>query len=177
MVTFESSKERTYFCQGCTFSWANLQGRCGNPERKECFPTTTCSDDKRHCQATTWTYGKTNRACHRHSVYQWQIISWFCGQDDSLQWNCEFGGTEEGEIYTAATLRAALGDILHLYNKADIYIMRIHADNELKSIFRELDKTWDVNFNFSLPQEDVPDIEHENRVLQERFRVGLYRLP
>ena len=34
-----------------------------------------------------------------------------------------------------------------------------------------------MDFNFSLPQEHVPDIEHENRVLQERFCVGLYRLP
>ena len=31
--------------------------------------------------------------------------------------------------------------------------------------------------NFSLPGAHVPDIERENRVLQERFRVALYRLP
>ena len=80
-------------------------------------------------------------------------------------------------MYTATTLCAALDDILRLYNKVDIYITRIHADNEFKSVFRELDETWDVDFNYSSPQEHVPDIEHENRVLQERFRVGMYRLP
>ena len=80
-------------------------------------------------------------------------------------------------MYTATTLCAALDDILRLHKKADIYITRIHADNKFKSVSCELDKTWEFDFNFSLPQEDVPDIEHENRVLQERFRVGLYRLP
>ena len=80
-------------------------------------------------------------------------------------------------MYTAATLCAALDDILRLYNKSDIYITRIHTDNKFQSVSQELDETWDVEFNFSLPQEHVPDIEHENRVLQERFCVGLYRLP
>ena len=80
-------------------------------------------------------------------------------------------------MYTAATLCAALDDILRLYNKADIYITRIHADNKYKSVSWELDESWDVEFNFSLPQERFPGIEHENRVLHERFFVGLYFLP
>ena len=53
---------------------------------------------------------------------------------------------------------------------------RIHCDNEFKKIFRELDESWDIEFNYSNPQEHVPDIERENRVLQEQFRVGLYRV-
>ena len=73
-------------------------------------------------------------------------------------------------MVTAATLCAALDDILHLYNKADIYVTKIQADNEFKSIFRELDEIWEVDFNFSLPQEHVPDIEHENCVLQREIQ-------
>ena len=79
-------------------------------------------------------------------------------------------------MYTAKIFCATLDDILRLYNKADIYITRIHADSEFKSVFRELDETWEVNFNSSLPQEHVPDIEHENRFLKERFRAGVYCL-
>ena len=80
-------------------------------------------------------------------------------------------------MYKATTLCAALDNILRLYNTADIYITRIHADNEFKSVLRELDETWDVEFNFSSPQEHVPDIEHDNYILRERLRVGIYCLP
>ena len=41
----------------------------------------------------------------------------------------------------------------------------------------ELVDVWDIKLNFSLPGEHVPDIERMNRVLQERLRVALYRLP
>ena len=70
-------------------------------------------------------------------------------------------------MYTAATLCAALDNILHLYNNADIYITRLYAENKFKYVFWELDRIWDVEFHFSLPQEHVPDITHENHVLQE----------
>ena len=53
----------------------------------------------------------------------------------------------------------------------------IHADNEFRSVFDKLVDEWDVELNFSLPGEHVPDIEQMNRVLKERFRVTLYRLP
>ena len=53
----------------------------------------------------------------------------------------------------------------------------IHADNEFRTIFRDINEDWEVDFNFSLTQQHVPDIEHKNRFLQEQFHVGLYRLP
>ena len=53
----------------------------------------------------------------------------------------------------------------------------VHADNEFRSVMSNLEEEWEVDFNFSNPKEHVPDIERENRTLQERFRVLLYRLP
>ena len=53
----------------------------------------------------------------------------------------------------------------------------IHADNEFKPLFANLKDKWEVEMNLSLPKEHVPDIERANRVLQERFRVALYRSP
>ena len=67
--------------------------------------------------------------------------------------------------------------ILRHYNKFDIWISLIHADNEFRSILKELEDVWDTSINFSMPGEHVPNIERINRVLQERFRVALYRLP
>ena len=63
------------------------------------------------------------------------------------------------------------------YNKVDILISRIHADNEFKTLLSELEDGWDVEINFSLPGAHVPDIKRHNRVLQERFRIVLYCLP
>ena len=67
--------------------------------------------------------------------------------------------------------------MLRYYNKNDIRVSLIHADNEFRSIMSELVDVWDVEINFSMPGEHVPDIERMNRTLQERFRVALYRLP
>ena len=63
------------------------------------------------------------------------------------------------------------------YNKLDILITRIHADNELNTLLSELEDEWDVEMNLSLPGAHVPDIERANRVLQERFRTALYCFP
>ena len=41
----------------------------------------------------------------------------------------------------------------------------------------ELEDVWDIEINFTMPGEHVPDIERMNRVLQERFRVAIYMLP
>ena len=58
-----------------------------------------------------------------------------------------------------------------------MWISLIHADNEFRSVLNELEDVWDTSINFSMPGEHVPDVERANRVLQERFRVALYRLP
>lgn len=87
------------------------------------------------------------------------------------------GTRKKGESYTSAGLYKGLDKVLRLYNRADIYVTRFYCDNKFKIIFNALDEEWTIEFNYTNPQEHVPDIEHENRVLRERFRVGLYRLP
>lgn len=87
------------------------------------------------------------------------------------------GTRRKGENYTKEMLFEGLDNILRFYNRADVYISMIHCNHEFKSIFKELENSWDIEFNFCSSQEHVPDIEHENRVLQGRFRVMLYRLP
>ena len=53
----------------------------------------------------------------------------------------------------------------------------IHADNEFRSIAEAMEEDWKLDFNFAAPDEHIPDIERENRVLQERFRSEYHRLP
>ena len=58
-----------------------------------------------------------------------------------------------------------------------IYIDTIHADGEFRPLFEKVRDRWDIDFNFALPDEHLPDIERMNRLLQERFWVNLYCLP
>ena len=68
-------------------------------------------------------------------------------------------------------LALALKKIFRFYNKADIEITMVHVYNELRSTKKNLDKDCALVFNFSAPDEHVPDIERKNRVLQERLCV------
>ena len=40
-----------------------------------------------------------------------------------------------------------------------------------------MEEDWELEFNFAAPDEHVPDIERENRVLKERFRAEYHHLP
>ena len=87
------------------------------------------------------------------------------------------GTGKKNQGYMKENFFAGIDMILRHYNKHGIYVSVIHADNKFQSILNELVDVWDIKLNFSLPGEHVPDIERMNRVLQERFRVALYRLP
>ena len=90
--------------------------------------------------------------------------------------NCIMLGTyAKGEAPTSETLGAAIGDIVRKYNKANVSIRTIHADNEFRTVMSKLEEKWDVDFNFCNPKEHVLDIERENRTLKEQFCVLLHR--
>ena len=86
------------------------------------------------------------------------------------------GTRTKGESYTSEVLCKGLDEILRLYNCAYIYIKKYTATNNSRRFSR---LRWNLGDWIQLfkSQEHVPHIEHENRVLQERFRVGLYILP
>ena len=67
--------------------------------------------------------------------------------------------------------------VVRYYNKADVTVSMIHADNEFRSITEAMEEDWKLDFNFADPDEHVLDIERENRMLQERFRSEYHRLP
>lgn len=71
----------------------------------------------------------------------------------------------------------ALQLVLRKYNGAGFFIKRIHADGEFKSTMEELETKLDVEINFASPGDHVPEAERNNRVIQERFRILMARLP
>ena len=99
------------------------------------------------------------------------------GRTINLQGLSHLGTRKKGQNYDKEMLFAGLDKILRHYNKHDIFVSMIHADNKFHSLFNMLADDWDISFNYCLPGEHVPDIERLNRLLQERFRVKLYRLP
>ena len=87
------------------------------------------------------------------------------------------GTRKKGENYDSNLLFQGTDSFLQHYNKVDIIISCIHAENEFKTLLSELEDGWDVEMNFSLPGAHVLDIKRANKVLQERSRKVLYRLP
>ena len=74
-------------------------------------------------------------------------------------------------------LYRGLDTVLRLYNKAGFKIKMIHCDGEFKSIMDPVVDNMDIEMNYSAPDMHVPDIERNNRVIKERFRIAYYRLP
>ena len=110
-----------------------------------------------------------NRECFLHSVDR-TIKEPSC---------VALGSYTKGEAPTRETIYKALDEIMRKYNRANVRIAVIHADNKFRSVMQELIQSdnWDLDMNFSNPGEHVPDIERGNRMLEERFRVQYYRLP
>ena len=87
------------------------------------------------------------------------------------------GTRKKGENYDSKLLYKGIDSVLRHYNKANILISGIHAENEFKTLLSELEDRWDVEMNLSLPGAHVHDIERADQVLQERFRTALYCFP
>lgn len=81
------------------------------------------------------------------------------------------GSYTKGEAPTRETIYKALDVILRKYNRANVRIAVIHADNEFQSVIQDLIESddWDLDVNFSNPGKHVPDIERGNQTLEERF--------
>ena len=71
----------------------------------------------------------------------------------------------------------ALKKVIQSYNRSDVRIMLAHADNGFRSIENKIEDALDVPYNFANPDKHVGNIEHENQVLEERFRVEYHHLP
>ena len=74
-------------------------------------------------------------------------------------------------------LYRGLDQVVRIYNNAGFTIRRIHCDNEFKSIMDPVADEMDIIMNYANPDMHVPDIERNNRVIKERFRIAYYRMP
>ena len=59
----------------------------------------------------------------------------------------------------------------------NIRVEMIHADNEFKLLITDDEYKYQLEMNFSAPEEYALDVEWGNRILQYRFIAGYYHLP
>ena len=74
------------------------------------------------------------------------------------------GTYTKGEAPNKDTIYRALDEVMRKYNRANVRISVIHADNEFRSVMRELIESdeWDLDMNFLNPGEHLPDIKRGN---------------
>ena len=72
-----------------------------------------------------------------------------------------------------------LDQVFDIYNKAGFRIKEVRCDNEFHPIFDgiEEDDNFNMKVNYCATQEHVPEAERNNRVIKERARCTLHRLP
>ena len=74
-------------------------------------------------------------------------------------------------------LYQGLDVVLRLYNKAGFKIKTIDCYNEFKIIMDPVSDEMNDDKEYSAPKQHVQDIERNNKIIKERFRVAYYKLP
>lgn len=78
---------------------------------------------------------------------------------------------------TLDVYKQAFGQVIAIYNRGGFKIRCIHVDNEFRPLMDSLNMQYNVEMNFTNPQEHVPEAERNNRVIKERVRALYHRLP
>ena len=78
---------------------------------------------------------------------------------------------------TPSAYRSAFDKVFRIYNKAGFTITYVHADQEFKPIFNDIQDDLGITLNSASAQEHVPEAERNNRTIKERFRAMYHRLP
>ena len=69
-----------------------------------------------------------------------------------------------------------LDNFLRRYNRAGYFMKLIYCGGEFKSIMDEVAYILDIYMNYANPNNHAPNIERNNQVVRERFRIAYYRL-
>ena len=77
---------------------------------------------------------------------------------------------------TAEDLYCRLENVLKHYNRSGVLMKPIHCDGVFLSIMDEVADNLDISMNYGNPDDHVRNIERNNQVVQEIFRIAYYRL-
>lgn len=74
-------------------------------------------------------------------------------------------------------LLRAIQTVVRHYNQSGIFTQKIHCDHEFESMKDDLQDELDIDIRCENPGDHQPEAERNNRVLQERVRIGYHRMP
>lgn len=78
---------------------------------------------------------------------------------------------------TSKVYRSALKEMICIYNKAVFWIVEIRCDNEYNGMLDKVEDKFQVQINYALAQEHVPEAKRNNRMLKEQYRAIYHCLP
>src|SRR4029079_7945564 len=81
------------------------------------------------------------------------------------------------ENRTADELYEGLDKILRHYNGGGYTVTCIHCDQEFKPLMDQVKDDLDVQMNYTVTDEHVPEAERNNRTIAERIRATYHNLP
>jgi hypothetical protein len=71
----------------------------------------------------------------------------------------------------------ALKEVINIYKQGGFKVTHIFCDNEFRPLMHLLaDQEPEIKFNYSSPNEHVPDVERSIQVIKERIRATYHRL-
>ena len=73
--------------------------------------------------------------------------------------------------------KIAIDSIVTVYNQVGFTIKCIHCDNEFRPLVNFAASKHHITMNYANLQEHVPEVERNNRVINERCRATFHRLP
>ena len=88
-----------------------------------------------------------------------------------------FRGLVPMESRMAPELYRALDVILRVYNKRGYHVKTINCDGEFRTLMNEVSDRLDIEMNYTLKGEHVPEAERNNRTIGERIRATYHNLP
>jgi hypothetical protein len=71
----------------------------------------------------------------------------------------------------------ALDQVFRKYNAGGYTVKRIHCDQEFEPLMDPVKDKLDINMNYTVTDEHVPEAERNNRVIAERIRAAYHNLP
>jgi hypothetical protein len=77
---------------------------------------------------------------------------------------------------TPTVYNDALVQVLKVYTVAGLRVTTIHCDNEFTPLMEPLSLQYNIQLNFTNPQEHVPAAERNKGVIKERVRATFHSI-
>jgi hypothetical protein len=100
-----------------------------------------------------------------------------CGMLTTIDWKSKFRSLVPMNTKQHHEYYCALDQILRYYNRAGFTIRTPHCNGEFRGMMEKVTDDLEVNMNFTIAQDHVPESERNNQTIKEMIRAAYHRLP